>query len=52
MTVAPVTGLGPALVTVMAYVTEFPATAVAWPSVLVIDRSAGGPALIFATKAS
>src|SRR5438093_828250 len=52
VTIAPVTRLGPALVTAIVYVTGFPAPAVAWPSVLVIDRSARRPRSIFATKAS
>src|SRR5215831_10890054 len=39
-TLAPVTLLGPLLVTTMVYVVEPPGVAVVTPSVLVIDRSA------------
>src|SRR5436190_1502235 len=41
-TVAPVTTLGPALVTIIVYVTNDPGTALATPSLLVICRSARG----------
>src|SRR5215217_4785268 len=40
-TVAPVAGLADAFDAVMAYTTDPPGTAVATPSLLVIDRSAG-----------
>ena len=42
VTVAPVTEDGPLLVATIVYVTGVPATSVAAPSVLVIDRSAVG----------
>jgi hypothetical protein len=42
VTVAPVTLLGPLLVTVMVYVTDVPGAAVVCPSVLVTARSACG----------
>src|SRR5438552_1059229 len=51
VTIAPTAESGPSLVTVIVYVTGFPATAVAWPSVLVIDRSARFEPIL-ATKAS
>jgi hypothetical protein len=41
-TAAPVTTLGPALDTVIVYVTGCPGVAVVWPSVLAADRSATG----------
>ena len=40
--VAPVTSLRPLFVTTIVYVTVSPGIAVAWPSVLVIERSASG----------
>src|SRR5207249_845626 len=57
-TVAPVTLPGPALLTVIVYVTGDPAPVVALPSVFVIDRSAAGMivslsvALLFAVLGS
>src|SRR5262249_39039093 len=52
MTVAPVTGLGPAFLTTIPYVRGSPGNAAVWPSDLLRDRSATSPAVTVALPES
>ena len=45
-TVAPFATLGPAFDATIVYAMGVPGTAVVWPSVFVIERSAYGPSMI------